>query len=217
MGSSELVLFADSFWVSPYVLSSFVALREKKLEFEVRTIDLRGGQHRRTDWASSSITGRVPALQHGDFWLGESSAIAEYLEEVFPDAPRLLPAEPRQRARARQIMAFLRSDLGALREERSSETVFYADRSARQPLTPAGQRAAGKIIQVAGQLLGDRPNLFGSWCLADTDLAMMLQRLVQNGDSVPPPLVAYAERQWQRPSVRAYLEHERPPFVPYNY
>jgi glutathione S-transferase len=213
---TDLVLHADTFWVSPYVLSSFVALREKQLEFDVATVDLAGGRHLETDFPSRSITGRVPALQHGDFWLGESSAIAEYLDDVFPDRPRLLPADPRQRARARQIMAFIRSDLGPLREERSSETVFYP-RSALPPLSPAAQAAAGKLIRIAGQLLSGPGNLFGAWCLADTDLAMVLQRLVHNQEKIPAPLAGYAEQQWQRPSVRAYVEHPRPAFVPYNY
>jgi glutathione S-transferase len=45
--------------------------------------------------------GRVPALQHGDFVLYETSAIAAYIDDVF-DGPKLTPAEPRKRARMRQ-------------------------------------------------------------------------------------------------------------------
>jgi glutathione S-transferase len=218
MTSAKLTLFADRFWVSPYVFSSFVALKEKGLDFEVETIDLAGGKHRGTSWESTSITGRVPALRHGDFWLAESSAIAEYLADVFPERAPLLPVDPRQRARARQIMAFLRSDLGPLREERSSETVFYPRTGALPPLSPAAVKAVEKLVRVAGQLIpAAGGNLFGAWCLADTDLAMMLQRLVHNGDPVPAPLAAFAGAQWQRPSARAYIEHARPPYVAYNY
>ena len=52
--------------------------------------------------------------------------------------------------------------------------------------------------------------MFDAWCIADADLAFMLHRLVLNGDPVPPNLKQYAETQWKRPSVRAYVEHERP-------
>ena len=218
MTSSRLTLFSDRYWVSPYVFSSFVALKEKRLDFEVETVDLAGGKHRGTDWESRSITGRVPSLSHGDFWVAESSAIAEYLEDAFPTAPRLLPVDPRSRARARQIMAFLRSDLGPLREERSCETVFYPPTGKLPPLSPEAGKAVQKLVRVAGQLLpAGGSNLFGDWCLADTDLAMMLQRLVHNGDPVPAPLAAYAQAQWQRPSVRAFVDHARAPFVPYDY
>jgi glutathione S-transferase len=52
-------------------------------------------------------------------------------------------------------------------------------------------------------LLEDRSgNLFGDWCIADVDLAMMLNRLIAHGDSVPENLVAYATQHWQRPSVQ---------------
>src|SRR5437588_517507 len=45
--------------------------------------------------------GRVPALQHGDFMLYETNAIAAYVDEVFPGA-KLTPADPRKRARMNQ-------------------------------------------------------------------------------------------------------------------
>ncbi len=37
-----------------------------------------------------------------------------------------------------------------------------------------------------------QPNLFGEWCIADTDLALMINRLVLHGDEVPERLVDYA-------------------------
>lgn len=50
--------------------------------------------------------GRVPVLQHGDFILYETSAIAAYVEEVFA-GPKLTPEEPRQRARINQWISNL--------------------------------------------------------------------------------------------------------------
>lgn len=48
-------------------------------------------------------------------------------------------------------------------------------------------------------------NLFREWCIADTDLALMLNRLVMHGDPVPERVRHYAHKQWQRPSVQAWL------------
>ncbi len=45
--------------------------------------------------------GRVPVLQHGDFVLYETSAIATYADEVFA-GPKLTPGDPRKRARMNQ-------------------------------------------------------------------------------------------------------------------
>lgn len=216
--SPPVVLYADPFWVSPYVFSSYVALREKNIEFEVITIDLAKGDHKREPFRSASLTARVPALDDHGFWLSESNAIAEYLEESYPPPThrRLFPADPRQRARARQLMAFLRSDLGPLRAERSSEMVFY--QMSGQPLSEAARRSVTKLVDVAEQLLAaGAETAFDEWSVADADLALALRRIAQDGDLLPERLRAYADRQWTRPSVRAYAEHPREPFVPYSY
>ena len=42
---------------------------------------------------------------------------------------------------------------------------------------------------------------------ADTELAVMLSRLVKNGDPVPAKLKDYVEHQWQRPSLQAWLKN----------
>ena len=54
-------------------------------------------------------------------------------------------------------------------------------------------------------------NLFGRWCIADVDLALMLNRLVLNGDPVPERLAAYARHQWQRLSVQLWVNQTRAP------
>jgi glutathione S-transferase len=53
--------------------------------------------------------------------------------------------------------------------------------------------------------------LFDNWCIADTDLALMLNRLILNGDDVPDDLASYAARQWQRASVQLWINLNRPP------
>ena len=50
--------------------------------------------------------GRVRVLQHGDFVLYETSAIAAYVDEVFA-GPKLTPEDPRQRARMNQWISNL--------------------------------------------------------------------------------------------------------------
>ena len=126
MAETALTLSVDSFWISPYAFSCYVALKEKKLPFEVRAISLPDKDHHRPDYQRQSMTGRVPMLEHGDFTLSESSAIVEYLDEAFPGTPRALPSSTRERSRARQIMAWIRSDLMPIREERSTKWTITA-------------------------------------------------------------------------------------------
>lgn len=204
-----MLLFVDSQFASPYAMSAFVALTEKGLSFSIETLDLAEGANHGRAYAKTSLTQRVPTLIDGDFALSESSAIAEYLEDVHP-TPSIYPVGPRVRARARQVQAWLRSDFLSIRQERPTDIVFY--RAASKPLSPAAQAASRKLFDAASDLLahGD-DHLFGTWSIADVDLALMLNRLVLNGDDVPPALVQYATVQWQRPSVQLWVQMTRPP------
>jgi glutathione S-transferase len=204
-----MLLYVDAQFASPYAMSVFVGLKEKGIPFDMQTLDLGAGANRTAEYAATSLTQRLPTLVDGDFHLSESSAITEYLDDVYPGIA-LYPAEPRAKARARQIQAWLRSDLLPIRQERSTEVVFYGPTDA--PLSSAAEQAAHKLYKAAETLLApDRPNLFETWCIADVDLALMLNRLVLNGDAVPARLADYARRQWERASVQAWVNLARPP------
>lgn len=206
----KLVLSVDSRFMSPYALSAFVALTEKELTFEVARVDLASRQQQAPAFGDRSLTGRVPMLEHGEFSLTESSAIAEYLDEAFP-APlhrALYPRHPAQRARARQVQAWLRSDLMPIRAERPTTVIFLGP--VHKPLTAEAQTAADRLLRAAEAWIPhDGAHLFADWCIADTDLAVMLNRLAMNGDAVPSRLAAYARRQWERPSVQAWVARQR--------
>lgn len=188
-------------------MSAFVTLHEKGLPFDIRTLNLAARENDGASFAAASLTRRVPTLVHEGFGLSESSAISEYLDELFPEPP-VYPRDPRARARARQVQAWLRSDLMPIRQERSTEIVFHKPTNA--PLSADATASADKLFAAAGSLLpADAQNLFGEWCIADTDLALMLNRLVLNGDPVPERLAVYARQQWRRPSVRLWVNRER--------
>jgi glutathione S-transferase len=175
----------------------------KSLPFTLKTVDLDSGEHLQSGWKGYSATRRVPLLEIG-ISLSESSAITEYLDERFapPEWERLYPHDLQKRARARQVQAWLRSDLMPIREERSTDVVLPGQRN-RRSAKPGKKRR--KAVQTAGVLLSHGgQNLFGEWSIADTDLALMLNRLVLNGDEVPA-LVDYATFQWQRASVQRYV------------
>lgn len=203
-----LSLYVDSRFTSPWALSAFQALTEKRLPFTLYTVDLDKGEHKQAPFRELGPLGRVPLLVHGDLVLAESSAIVEYLEEAFPPPayPALLPAGLQERARARQRMAWLRSDLMALRAERSTEVVFYAPEAT--PLTAAGQAAAARLVGIAERMLTDEYGS-GTWCIADTELALALNRLILNGDPVPERLKTWCAAQWQRDSVRQWIAKSR--------
>lgn len=209
-----LTLYVDGFFISPYALSAFVALEEKGLPYTLKPVRLNKQEHRQNDYRAH--TGRVPSLQHGDYWLAESSAICEYLAETFPfpKYPRLYPEDLKERGICREIQAWVRSDLMPIREERSTHTIWYDH--THKPLSTAAKVAVDRLYKVADGLISEgKTTLFGAWCIADTDLGMMLQRLNLNGDPMPAKLKAYAEAQWQRPSVKKWNDRVRDPYESY--
>jgi glutathione S-transferase len=207
---NDLVLYGNDTYTSPYVFSTFVTLKEKGVPFKLEVLSLERREHDRPEYQAGSITGRVPALRHGDFWIAESSAIDEYVDEAFgpPDYPRLYPEDPRARARVRMVQAFVRSDLTALREERPTSTLFLGE--SPRPMSADGRAAAERLVRIAERLLPEGAELLTSrFTPADADLALMLQRLVANGDPCPPRIAAYARAVFARPSVREWLGHTR--------
>jgi glutathione S-transferase len=208
--ADDLILHGNDNWTSPYVFSAFVTLKEKGVPFRMELVSLERREHERPAYADASITGRVPALRHGDFWLAESSAIDEYIDEAFgpPAHPRLYPDDLRARARVRMIQAWLRSDLGALRQERPTSSFFSAEPV--RPFTPDGQAAAERLVRIAERALPAGASFVaGAFTPADADLALMLQRLAANRDPCPARLANYARAIFARPSVREWLGHTR--------
>lgn len=208
MENNKLKLYVGADFVSAFAMSAFVALKEKQLSFELVTVDLKSRQNYQADYRDLSLTCKIPTLVHQGFALSESSAIAEYLDELTPGHTKLFPQDLEQRARARQLQAWLRSDLLVVRKERPFDLVYFGQKT--NPLSDEALAAVDRLFFVANHLLEEgAEHLFGAWSIADTDLAIMLNRLVANGDPVPARLAAYVRRQWDRDSVRAWMDIER--------
>jgi glutathione S-transferase len=201
-------LYVDSLYASPYAMSAFVALREKSLTFELLTIDIEAGRNHEPGFAKTSLTHRIPTLVDGQFALSESSAIDEYLDEAYPQI-QIYPVDLKERARARQIQAWLRSDLMPIREERPTHVIFF--RPSTKALSDGAQAATRRLIEATEVLIPQgSEHLFGRWSIADTDLALMLYRLIANGDAMPTRIEQYARAQWARPTVQEWVKLQRP-------
>lgn len=208
MESTRFKLYVGADFVSAFAMSAFVALKEKQLSFDLVTLDLKARENYQASYRDVSLTCKIPTLVHEGFALSESSAIAEYLEEVTPGHNKLFPLDIRQRARARQLQAWLRSDLLVIRKERPADLIYFGKKD--NPLSDEALAAVGRLFFVADRLLEEgADHLFGDWSIADTDLAIMLNRLLANGDQVPARLAAYVRRQWDRDSVRAWMDMAR--------
>lgn len=208
MESAKFKLYVGADFISAFAMSAFVALKEKQLSFELVTVDLKSRENYESTYRDLSLTCKIPTLVDQGFALSESSAIAEYLDELSPGHKKLFPQDLKQRARARQLQAWLRSDLLVVRKERPFDLVYFG--KSLNPLSDEANAAVDRLFFVADRLLEEgAEHLFGDWSIADTDLAIMLNRLLAQGDPVPARLADYVRRQWDRDSVRAWMDMAR--------
>lgn len=95
-------------FVSPYVRKVLACIALKGLDYEIDPITpFYGGDA----FERLSPLRRIPVLVDGDFALCDSSAICAYLDESCPEPP-LLPADVRDRGRARWLEEYADTRLG---------------------------------------------------------------------------------------------------------
>ena len=97
-------------FVSPYVRKVLACLNLKGLPFEVDPITPFYGND---EFRRLSPLCRIPVLVDGNFSASDSSVICAYLDEAYTGHP-LLPADPKDRARARWLEEYADTRLGDL-------------------------------------------------------------------------------------------------------
>ena len=80
-----------------------LCLAEKGLAYESRLVNMIKGEQHSPEYLAMNPNGVVPTLVHEGRVLYESSVIAEYLDETFPEPP-IRPADPYQRAVMRNFV-----------------------------------------------------------------------------------------------------------------
>lgn len=95
-------------FVSPYVRKVLACLHLKGLGYEIDPITPFFGND---EFRRLSPLCRIPVLIDGDFCTSDSSVICEYVDEAYPGY-RLLPSDPKDRARARWLEEFADTRLG---------------------------------------------------------------------------------------------------------
>lgn len=82
-------------------MKPLLALYEKGLPFTSRFIDPKTFEHHSEWFKKINANGQVPVLDHDGKIVTESTVICEYLEDEFPDATNLRPADSFGRAQMR--------------------------------------------------------------------------------------------------------------------
>lgn len=94
-----------------------IACNLKGINPERRYIHLANGEQRSAAYLAVNPQGLVPYLVDGDFALGQSLAIMEYLDETHPTPP-FLPADPQDRAWVRSFAQMIACDIHPLNNTR---------------------------------------------------------------------------------------------------
>jgi maleylacetoacetate isomerase/maleylpyruvate isomerase len=131
--ASDLALYG--YWRSTAAYRVRVALELKGLTWENRPVHLvrDGGEQHTAAYHALNPQELVPALLDGERVFTQSLAIAEYLDEMYPEPP-LLPVDPRGRARVRALALTIACDihpLGNLRVLQQLERQFGATEAQR--------------------------------------------------------------------------------------
>lgn len=99
-----------SYFRSSAAFRTRIALNLKGLAHEDAFVHLRKNEQLADAYLALNPQGLVPTLVHDGHAIGQSLAIIEYLDEIFPEPP-LLPKEPLARARVRQIAYAIACDI----------------------------------------------------------------------------------------------------------
>jgi glutathione S-transferase len=144
-----------------------IVLLEKGLAFEAPELAL--GYQKSAEFLALNPLGKVPFLQDGDFGIGESEVIAEYLEDQYPQ-PSLLPSTPQDRARSRWLSRFHDLYLGP-----QLSTLYFAlsDGRAGKPEFEVEVDRLHELVTLLESQIDPAPYLLGQqFTLADASLVL---------------------------------------------
>jgi glutathione S-transferase len=200
-------------FVSPYVRKVLACINLKGLDYEVDPITPFFGND---EYQRLSPLRRIPVLIDGDFSISDSSVICAYLDEAFP-ARSLLPADPKDRARARWFEEYADTRLGdifiwGLFYQRIVHPLVWGE--------PGDQARIDKVLNedipdALDYLEGQLPAegfLFGEIGLADISVASFFQNAAYADFHVDstgwPRTAAFVERTLAHPCIAVLLGYE---------
>lgn len=150
---------------------------------------------------SSSIL--VPSLKHGEIFVWDTLAIAEYLNEIRP-AAKLLPADQAARAHCRAICGEMHSGFSALR------SALPMNLKAHFPKFKVWSRAQADIQRITTiwkECLATYggPYLFGERSMADAMYAPVITRFITYDVALDPICAAYSKRIMAMPEMKEWI------------
>lgn len=156
---------------------------------------------------------KIPVLRQGSLTVWDSLAIAEYLNELSPEA-QLWPQDAGDRARARSYAAEMHSGFSHLRQQLSMDLRVSVE---IRHLTPGTQSDIRRILKMWEEALkqSQGPFLFGDFCIADAFFAPVVLRFVSYGVKIKNPgIKRYMKNILEHHGVQFWLDEAKKEKIP---
>ena len=191
---------------SSWSLRGWLLAKFSRLEFEELTVPPDDADARK-ELLLLSPSILVPCLRHEGATVWDTLAIAEYLNEVRPDAA-LLPADRVQRAHCRSICGEIHSGFSSLR------AALPMNLKAHFPGHKVWARAVGDIERITAiwnECLSTYggPFLFGQRCMADAMYAPVVTRFTTYDVKLDAQCAEYARRILALPEMIEWIDAAR--------
>lgn len=154
------------------------------LDYELKELDLKGGEHKQPAFFAVNPNGKVPALEDGDFKLWESTVIMQYLASKKP-AAGLFPDDPKTRADIARWQMWDAVHLGRATSTFAFEKLFKPMFMQQEPNANAVAQATKDFHLFApvlnGQLEGKKYVTGDALTLADFSIGASFQYAIPAG------------------------------------
>jgi glutathione S-transferase len=193
------------FLTCPFGQKVRVVLAEKGLSYELAPIDIAQGEQRKRDFLRLNPFGRVPVLVDEDVTIYDSTIIAEYLEDEYPEPPLLPPVgSSALRARARMWEDFADTSFTPQVGQLMAElTKNEGDRDATR--VQRLQQTVDQMLTFLNHELQGQEFLTGQFSVADIAFVPRLVVLPDLGIDAGlnrPNVDGWYKRMIERPSIQ---------------
>ena len=165
---------------SPYSWRVWLALEHKKIPYELRVLSFQDNDTQKPGFVAINPRHVVPTIVDDGFGLWESVVILEYLDERFPQAPKLYPGDARERARIRRLIREAEEHVDRKGIDPITDELFWKDGAA-----PDMAKVEEWKAKVATELATYANELRGQYLAGDE---------ISAADLVLYPMVGYAKR-----------------------
>ncbi|BDU53123.1 glutathione S-transferase [Limnohabitans sp. INBF002] len=192
------------FAVSNYYNKLKIQLLEKAVPFEEELVWLKPLE---PSTLLRSPMGKVPFLETPHGCISESAVCAEYIEQAYPHHP-LMPADPFEAAKVREIITYLELHVELVARELYPQaffggTVSEATQTRVRKQLAIGVEGLSKLVKFSPYVAGDTFTLADCSAIVNLPLVSMASKAVYGEDVLAHlPVKAYNQQMAERASVQ---------------